>query len=109
MNTKNEQQKEAAGIIARMLAAFGVPGNWAKIIAGAIMGAVLTWMGMTQTSCAPLGSANPPGHVGLTITEGQVVVTRDSHGLTWDRATNSLVWTQVQPETGCLSIVQREK
>ena len=52
MNTNNEQQKEAAGIIARILVALKVPGNWAKVIAGAIMGAIAAWMGMTQTSCA---------------------------------------------------------
>ena len=94
MNTNDEQQKEAAGIIARILVALKVPGNWAKVIAGAIMGAIAAWMGMTQTSCAA---------------QGQVVATRDGRVLTWDRATHSLVWTQAQPETDCPPIVQREK
>lgn len=94
MNTNNEQQKEAAGIIARILVALKVPGNWAKVIAGAIMGAIAAWMGMTQTSCAAQGQADPPGRVGLTITKGQIVATRDGRVLTWDRATHSLVWTQ---------------
>jgi len=109
MNTNNEQQKQAAGIIARILAALGVPGNWAKIIAGAIMGAVLTWLGMTQTSCTPHGPADSAGHIGLTITKGQVVATCDGRVLTWDRATHSLVWHQGQPETDCPPIIQREK
>ncbi len=40
MNTNNEQQQEAAGIIARILVALKVTGNWAKVIAGAIIGAI---------------------------------------------------------------------
>lgn len=109
MNTNNEQQKETAGIIARILVALKVPGNWAKVIAGAIMGAIAAWMGMTQTSCATQGQADTPGRVGLTITKGQIVATSDGRVLTWDRATHRLVWTQAQPETDCPPIVQREK
>lgn len=109
MSTNNEQQKQAAGIIARILASLGVPETWAKLIAGAIMGAIVTWAAMTQTSCSSQGQADPPGHVGLTITKGQVVATRDGRVLTWDRNTNSLVWSQDQPETDCPPIVQRAK
>lgn len=109
MSTNNEQQKQAAGIIARILASLGVPETWAKLIAGAIMGAIVTWAAMTQTSCSSQGQADPPGHVGLTITKGQVVATRDGRVLTWDRNTNSLVWSQDQPETDCPPIVQKEK
>lgn len=109
MSTNNEQQKQAAGIIARLLTSLGVPGTWAKIIAGAIMGAIVTWAAMTQTSCSSQGQVDPPGHVGLTITKGQLVATRDGRVLTWDRDTNSLVWSQDQPETDCPPIVQRAK
>lgn len=109
MSTNNEQQKQAAGIIARILASLGVPETWAKLIAGAIMGAIVTWAAMTQTSCSSQGQADPPGHAGLTITKGQVVITRDGRVLTWDRETNSLVWSQDQPETDCPPIVQRAK
>lgn len=108
MNT-NEQQKEAAGIIARILVALKVPGNWAKVIAGAIMGAIAAWMSMTQTSCATQEQTSLPAHAGLTITKGQVVVTRDGRVLTWDRETNSLVWSQDQPETDCPPVVQQVK
>lgn len=109
MNTNNEQQEKAAGFIARILTSLGVPGTWAKLIAGAIMGAIVTWAAMTQTSCASQGQADPPGRAGLTITKGQVVITRDGRVLAWDRETNSLVWSQDQPETDCPPIVQQDK
>lgn len=109
MSANNEQQEKAAGLIARILAACGVPGNWARVLAGAIIGGLAVWASLTQMSCSAQSQADPPGRAGLTITKGQVVVTRDGRVLIWDRDTNSLVWSQGQPETDCPPIVQAEK
>ena len=71
MSANNEQQEKAAGLIARILAACGVPGNWAKILAGAIIGGLAVWASLTQTSCSSQSQADPPGRAGLTITKAR--------------------------------------
>lgn len=81
MSTNNEQQEKAAGLIARLLAACGVPSNWAKILAGAIIGGLAVWASITQTSCTSQAPADPPGRAGMTITKGQLVITRDGRAL----------------------------
>ena len=48
----NINKEEAAGIITRILMACRIPSNWAKVLAGAIIGAVVAWMSLTQSSCA---------------------------------------------------------
>ena len=105
----NINKEEAAGIITRILMACKVPANWAKVLAGAIIGAMVAWMSLTQVSCSGTQQADPPGRAGISIQNGQYTVTRDGKTLTWDRATNSLVWSQDQPETDCPPVVQREK
>lgn len=109
MSTNNEQQEKAAGLIARLLAACGLPSNWAKILAGAIIGGLAVWASITQTSCTSQAHADPPGRAGMTITKGQLVITRDGRALVWDRDTNSLAWSQAQPVTDCPPVVQQVK
>ena len=56
----NINKEEAAGIITRILMACRIPSNWAKVLAGAIIGAVVAWMSLTQSSCASKTQADPP-------------------------------------------------
>lgn len=65
----NINKEEAAGIITRILMACRIPSNWAKVLAGAIIGAVVAWMSLTQSSCASKTQADPPGHTGISILE----------------------------------------
>ena len=98
----NINKEEAAGIITRILMACRIPSNWAKVLAGAIIGAVVAWMSLTQSSCASKTQADPPGHTGISIQNGQ-------YTLTWDDKTHALVWTQAAPETSVPPVVQQVK
>ncbi len=52
MEQENKDKAEkAAGFIAGLLTGWGVPANWARIIAGAVIGAALTAVTMYTTSC----------------------------------------------------------
>ena len=52
MNTEQtEKAKKAAGFVAGLLTGWGVPANWARIITGAIIGAVAAIAAMTGTGC----------------------------------------------------------
>lgn len=92
---KNQQQ-EAAGLIARVLVALRIPANWAKVIAGAIIGAAMAWAALTQSACSGPATADPAGRIGVSIVNGQYTVTRDGRVLTWDDKTNTLWWSQGQ-------------
>ena len=102
----NINKEEAAGIITRILMACKIPSNWAKVLAGAIIGAVVAWMSLTQSSCASKTQSDPPGHTGISIQNGQYTLTRDGLTLTWDDKTHALVWTQAVPETTIAPVVQ---
>ncbi|MEG0025177.1 MAG: hypothetical protein RR250_02850 [Akkermansia sp.] len=56
MNDNNAKNKEAADIIQKILTGCGVPANWAKVIAGAVIGGVIAYMALTSTGCAASGS-----------------------------------------------------
>ena len=77
----NINKEEAAGIVMRILMALKVPGNWAKVLAGALIGALGAWMGLTQTSCTSTALADPPGRVGINIPrrKGTGLEQRHSH------------------------------
>lgn len=105
----NINKEEAAGIITRILMACKVPANWAKVLAGAIIGAMVAWMSLTQVSCSGTQQADPPGRAGISIQNGQYTVTRDGKTLTWDDNTKALIWTQAVPETVVPPIVQPAK
>lgn len=49
MNT--DKAKESAGWLSSLLTGWGVPGSVARILAGAIIGAVAAYVTLTQTIC----------------------------------------------------------
>lgn len=52
MNTeRTEKAKKAAGFVTGLLTGWGVPANWARVIAGAIIGAVAAIAATTGTGC----------------------------------------------------------
>lgn len=104
----NIDKEEAAGIVTRILMALKVPGNWAKVLAGALMGALAAWMSLTQTSCTSTAQADPPGRTGVSIKQGQYTVTRDGKVLIWDTNTHTLTWSQSQPVTDIPPVVQAD-
>lgn len=53
--------KEQYNWIEKTLAGFGVPGNWAKVIAGAVIGALIAAGILTQTSCSASIDLLPDG------------------------------------------------
>lgn len=92
----------------RLLTALKVPATWAKVIAGAVIGAVAAWMALTQTSCSSSALSSPcPDE--LTIQSGQYSVTRDGRTLGWDGDTKRLWWGQTAPATTVPPVVQRVK
>ena len=79
-NVMNEEQKNKAkgahGKLAGWLAGLGVPGNWAKVIAGAVIGAlaavgVLTMSGCGNVTPVQVHAAHELYHV-MTGTECQL-------------------------------------
>lgn len=104
----NIDKEEAAGIVTRILMALKVPANWAKILAGALVGALATWMSLTQTSCTSAAQADPPGRAGISIQKGQYTITRDGRVLVWDNDSHTLTWSQSQPVADDPPVVQSD-
>ncbi|WP_300775826.1 hypothetical protein [uncultured Akkermansia sp.] len=104
----NINKEEAAGIVTRILMALKVPGNWAKVLAGALVGALGAWMGLTQTSCTSTAQSDPPGRVGINIRQGQYTITRAGRELVWNNDTHTLTWSQSQPVTDNPPVVQAD-
>lgn len=102
------QQKQSAGVIARVLVACKVPATWAKVIAGAVIGAVAAYMALTQSSCASSGQTNT-GLDAVSIQGGQYSVSRDGRTLSWDDSTKTLCWGQTAPAVTVPPVVQRVK
>ena len=48
---KNEKAKKAAGWVTGLLTGWGIPGTIARILAGAIIGAIATAATLTGTGC----------------------------------------------------------
>ena len=51
MDKNKEKVEKAAGFLTGIFTGWGVPANWAKIIAGAIIGALIAAGVITSTSC----------------------------------------------------------
>lgn len=105
----NIDKEEATGIVTRILMVLKIPSNWAKVLAGALIGALAAWMSLTQTSCTSTAQADPPGHTGVSIRQGQYTLTRDGRVLAWDTDAHTLTWSQSQPVTDVPPVVQLAK
>ena len=66
-------------------------------------------MSLTQTSCTSTAQADPPGHTGVSIRQGQYTLTRDGRVLAWDTDAHTLTWYQSQPVTDVPPVVQLAK
>lgn len=51
MDNESNTTEKAAGFISGLLTGWGVPANWARVITGAIIGAVAAYVTLTQSSC----------------------------------------------------------
>ena len=60
---KHEKAEQAAGWLVKVLTGWGVPGTLARIIAGAIVGAVAGWYLATATGCTVSYTKLPDGTV----------------------------------------------
>ncbi len=61
METNQEQQQKAEGFLSRLFTGWGVPGSVARILAGAIVGAVAAWVALSQSGCTADYSQNADG------------------------------------------------
>lgn len=71
-NVMNEEQKNKAkgahGKLAGWLAGLGVPGNWAKVIAGAVIGGVIGVLATCQQSCTVRYTQSAAGDIEFSST-----------------------------------------
>lgn len=67
---KHEAEEKAAGWITKVLTGWGVPGSIARVIAGAIVGAIAAWYVATATGCTVSYTKLPDGTV---VAQGSVV------------------------------------
>jgi len=65
MNTENntQQAKKAAGWLSGLLSGWGVPANWARLVSGAIIGALATLAAMYGTGCTASYSQAADGSI----------------------------------------------
>ena len=66
---KHEAAEKAAGWLTKVLTGWGVPGAIARVIAGAIVGAVAAWYLATSTGCSVTYTKLPDGTV---VAQGSV-------------------------------------
>lgn len=60
---KHENEEKAANWLVKVLTGWGVPGTLARVIAGAIVGAVAGWYLATATGCTVSYTKLPDGTV----------------------------------------------
>lgn len=73
MSTENNttKAKKATGWVTGLLTGWGVPGNIARIIAGAIIGAVIAAAALSESSCSAAYSQSAAGDISYT---GSIVI-----------------------------------
>ncbi len=60
---KEERAKEAAGFVTGLFTGWGVPANWARVIAGAIVGAMAAIVAMLGTGCTAVYKQTASGDI----------------------------------------------
>lgn len=69
MKEEQKQKAEVAhGKLAEWLAGFGVPGNWAKVISGAVIGGVIGALATCQQSCTASYTQTAAGDIAAKVT-----------------------------------------
>lgn len=58
---ENDKKQQAEGFISRLLTGWGIPGSVARILAGAIVGAVAAWVAFSQSACTTDYAQNAEG------------------------------------------------
>ncbi len=72
MNTENtEKAKKAAGFLSGLLTGWGVPANWARVIGGAVIGALAAVAAVYGTGCTAAYTQSAAGDISVT---GSVVL-----------------------------------
>ncbi len=66
---QHQNEEKAAGWIVKILTGWGIPGTVARVIAGAIVGALAGWYLATSTGCTATYTKLPDGtiHVHGTV------------------------------------------
>lgn len=68
----NENQKEKAkaahGKLTQWLTGLGVPGNWAKVASGAVIGGVIGALATCQQSCTATYTQTAQGDIAAKVT-----------------------------------------
>ena len=70
------RKQEAEGFLSRLFTGWGIPGSVARILAGAIIGAVLAWLAIAQTACTASLSTTPDGSLQYRGSVGVSTVTK---------------------------------
>ncbi len=73
---ENDQKQQAESFISRLFTGWGIPGAVARILAGAIVGAVAAWLAFTQTGCTASLATNPDGSLQYRGSVGVSTVTK---------------------------------
>lgn len=60
---KIDKAEKASGFLSGLLTGWGLPANWARIIAGAVIGAIAAYFAATSTGCtfSQTKSTSPDG------------------------------------------------
>lgn len=73
---ETDKKQQAEGLISRLFTGWGVPGGIARILAGAIVGAVAAWIATTQTGCTASLTTNSDGTLQYRGSVGVQTITK---------------------------------
>lgn len=73
---ETDKKQQAEGWISRLLTGWGIPGSIARIIAGALVGAVAAWIAVTQSGCTASLTTNSDGSLQYRGSVGVSTVTK---------------------------------
>lgn len=79
MDNETSKAEKAAGFISGLLTGWGVPANWARVITGAIIGAVAAYVTLTQAGCTATYTSGASGvHFEGTLAQ-PVIISKQKH------------------------------
>ena len=98
MEEENKQTNQIKSWLMNTLTGFGIPSNWAKVITGAIMGALIAIYALTQTSCGIAGITSTANGTTITGADGSQAVITPS----------TFTWQQKQPDVPTGEVIKVE-